>query len=187
MRFTLRIWRQDGAEDAGRLERYEIEDVPGDMSLLEMLDLLNEQLTREGQIPVAFDSDCREGICGMSRNEKGLKGLLESIPKLREEFWNDVRIPGDADNINEELEKASRVADFLEFAETMATDALERSESCGGHFREESQTEEGEAKRKDDEFQFVSAWEFTGVGKKPNLHRENLEFEAVTPSQRSYK
>jgi succinate dehydrogenase flavoprotein subunit len=125
--------------------------------------------------------------CGMARNEKGLTGLLDSIPKIREEFWNDVRIPGDAENINEELEKAGRVADFLEFAETMATDALHRTESCGGHFREESQTEEGEAKRNDEEFQFVSAWEFTGVGKKPNLHKEALEFESVTPSQRSYK
>ncbi len=125
--------------------------------------------------------------CGMARNEAGLKEALQKIPQIREEFWQNLSIPGTADNLNSELEKAGRVADFLEFAETMALDALTRSESCGGHFREESQTEEGEAKRDDENFSHATAWEFKGLGNKPTEHREKLEFEYVKPSQRSYK
>lgn len=125
--------------------------------------------------------------CGMARNEKGLKEALEKIPKIREEFWRDVNVPGSADDLNQALEKANRVADFMEFAELMVKDALTRAESCGGHFREESQTEEGEALRKDDEFCYVSAWEFQGLDKEPVLHKEELEFEEVHLSQRSYK
>lgn len=137
--------------------------------------------------------------CGMARNEAGLKEALEKIPAIREEFWDNVRVPGDSGNINAELEKAGRVADFLEFAELLCYDALDREESCGGHFREEYQfTEEdeavksgytnaGEAKRRDDEFCYVAAWESTGPGNKPKLHKEELEFEAVKLSVRSYK
>ncbi|VGO16854.1 Fumarate reductase flavoprotein subunit [Pontiella desulfatans] len=125
--------------------------------------------------------------CGMARNEKGLKEALETIPKIREEFWRDVNVPGSADDLNQALEKANRVADFMEFAELMVKDALERAESCGGHFREESQTEEGEALRKDDAFCHVAAWEFTGLENEPVLHKEELEFEEVHLSQRSYK
>ncbi len=125
--------------------------------------------------------------CGMGRNEQGLQLALERIPALREEFWQNVRVLGDAADLNQELEKAGRVADFLEFAELMTTDALHRAESCGGHFREESQTPEGEAKRDDEHFSYAAAWQFTGVGKKPVLHKEPLEFEYVKPSQRSYK
>lgn len=125
--------------------------------------------------------------CGMARNETGLKSLVEEIPKLREEFWADVNVTGGAGTLNQNLERAGRVADFLEFGQTMAIDALERKESCGGHFREESQTDEGEAKRDDENFQHTAAWEFKGVGERPTLHKEKLEFEYVKPSQRSYK
>jgi succinate dehydrogenase / fumarate reductase flavoprotein subunit len=125
--------------------------------------------------------------CGMSRNETGLKELLEQIPALREEFWRDVTVTGSAGSLNQVLERAGRVADFLEFAETLVLDALERRESCGGHFREESQTEEGEAQRDDEHFAHVSAWEFKGIGTPPVLHKEPLAFEYVHPSQRSYK
>ncbi|ATL49525.1 succinate dehydrogenase flavoprotein subunit [Chitinophaga caeni] len=124
--------------------------------------------------------------CGMARNEQGLKEAIEEIKALREEFWKDVRIPGDANGINTELEKAGRVADFLELGELMCIDALHRRESCGGHFREESQTEDGEAKRDDENFQYVAAWEYQGPSKY-DLHKEPLNFDVVHPTQRSYK
>lgn len=124
---------------------------------------------------------------GMARNKKGLQTALKLIPELREQFWKDVKITGSAADFNIELEKAGRVADFLELGELMALDALQREESSGGHFREEFQTKEGEAKRNDKKFSYVAAWEFKGVGKKPTLHKEALEFEYVKPSQRSYK
>ncbi len=124
---------------------------------------------------------------GMARTEVGLKKVLSEIPALRDEFWRDVSVPGTNDYMNQSLEYAGRVADYLEFAEVMALDALERAESCGGHFREESQTPEGEALRDDENFAHVAAWEFTGVGTAPVLHREKLDFENVHPSQRSYK
>jgi succinate dehydrogenase / fumarate reductase flavoprotein subunit len=124
---------------------------------------------------------------GMARNEKGLRNALEEIPKLREEFWQNVKVSGDAKTMNKNLEFAGRVADYLELAELMAADALHRKESCGGHFREESQTEEGEALRDDENFTYVAAWEFNGLGKEWTMHKEPLLFENVTPSQRSYK
>jgi succinate dehydrogenase / fumarate reductase flavoprotein subunit len=125
--------------------------------------------------------------CGMARNEAGLKQALARIPGLRDEFWRDVRVPGSGESFNVSLEKAGRVADFMEFAELMVLDALERDESCGGHFREEHQTEDGEAKRNDDKFAYAAAWEFTGVGERPKLHKEKLNFEYVKLAQRSYK
>ena len=125
--------------------------------------------------------------CGMSRNEAGLKEALKQIPVIREEFWNNVIVSGNGETLNQSLEKAGRVADFLEFAELLVLDALERSESCGGHFREESQTEEGEALRDDDHFCHVSAWEWSGTGKAPVLHKEPLNFEEVHLARRSYK
>jgi succinate dehydrogenase / fumarate reductase flavoprotein subunit len=125
--------------------------------------------------------------CGMARNEKGLTEALKRIPELREEFWQNVFIPGSGAELNQSLELGLRVADFLEFAELMCYDALHRNESCGGHFREEYQTEEGEAKRNDEEFAYVGAWEYTGVGSKPTLHKEQLEFENVQLATRSYK
>jgi succinate dehydrogenase / fumarate reductase flavoprotein subunit len=125
--------------------------------------------------------------CGMARSQRGLEEALEKIPDLRDQFWNDVRILGSETDLNQSLEKAGRVADFMEFGELMCYDALHREESCGGHFREEYQTEEGEAKRNDDDFAYVAAWEFTGVGSSPTLHKEPLTFENVPLSQRSYK
>jgi len=124
---------------------------------------------------------------GMSRNDAGLRRALARIPQLREEFWQNVSVPGEPNNLNKNLEYAGRVADYLEFAELLALDALERTESCGGHFREESQTPDGEARRDDERFTHVAAWEFAGVGKSPVLHKEPLTFEYVKPSQRSYK
>jgi succinate dehydrogenase / fumarate reductase flavoprotein subunit len=125
--------------------------------------------------------------CGMARNATGLKQALEAIPKLREEFWRDVAIPGSGTELNQSLEKAGRVADFLEFAELMCIDALHREESCGGHFREEHQTDDGEAMRDDENFAYVAAWEYAGEGKAPVLHKEPLAFENVHLSTRSYK
>lgn len=124
---------------------------------------------------------------GMGRNKKGLQTALKRIPELRKEFWKDVKITGSAADLNIEIEKAGRLADFLELGELMTLDALHREESCGGHFREEYQTEEGEAKRNDKKFSYVAAWEHKGDAKKPLLHKEQLEFEYVKPSQRSYK
>ncbi len=125
--------------------------------------------------------------CGMGRTEASLKGALEKLPKLREAFWEEVKVPGDADHLNQELEKAGRVADLLELAELMCVDALDRSESCGGHFREESQTPDGEALRDDEHFCHVSAWEHAGAGKAPVLHKEPLKFDYVHLQTRSYK
>jgi succinate dehydrogenase / fumarate reductase flavoprotein subunit len=125
--------------------------------------------------------------CGMSRNAEGLTKTIAHIGKLRDEFWNNVCVPGDANYVNPELEKAGRVADFLEFAELMCHDALQRNESCGGHFREEYQTEENEARRDDENYCYVAGWEFNGVGTAPTLHKEDLVFENVKLTQRSYK
>jgi succinate dehydrogenase / fumarate reductase flavoprotein subunit len=125
--------------------------------------------------------------CGMARTAAGLKEALGIIPGLREQFWRDVRVLGNGDELNQSLEKAGRVADFFELAELMCLDALERNESCGGHFREEYQTPEGEAARDDEKYAYAAAWEFTGVGKPPALHKEPLSFEYVHPAQRSYK
>jgi len=125
--------------------------------------------------------------CGMARNRAGLERALAEIPRIREEFWADVRVPGTGVELNQELEKAGRVADFLEFAELMCQDALARDESCGGHFREEHQTPDGEAKRDDERFAHVSAWEYTGPDNDPRLHKEPLVFEYVKLATRSYK
>ncbi|MEV4145993.1 fumarate reductase/succinate dehydrogenase flavoprotein subunit [Amycolatopsis sp. NPDC049691] len=124
--------------------------------------------------------------CGMSRSREGLRKALDRVPELRAEFWRDVRIPGGAAELNQELEKANRVADFLELAELLLVDALAREESCGGHFREEHQTPEGEARRDDERFSYVAAWEYGGPDGLPVLHREDLTFEHVHPTQRSY-
>lgn len=125
--------------------------------------------------------------CGMSRNDAGLKGAKVKIQQLRDEYWKNVNVCGVAGELNQELEKAMRVADFMELGELMVDDALNRSESCGGHFREESQTPEGEAQRKDDEFAYVAAWEYKGQNQQSVLHKEELKFENVKLTQRSYK
>ena len=124
--------------------------------------------------------------CGMARNTKGLQEAITEIQALKKEFWNDVKIPGDINEMNPELDKAGRVADFIELGELMCKDALERNESCGGHFREESQTEDGEAKRDDDKYSYVAAWEYKDESDW-SLNKEPLTFEIVKPTQRSYK
>ncbi|MGH9632588.1 MAG: fumarate reductase/succinate dehydrogenase flavoprotein subunit [Bryobacteraceae bacterium] len=125
--------------------------------------------------------------CGMSRNARGLRDAEQKIAALREEYWQNVNVLGSAEEVNQSLEHAGRVADFIELAELMCLDALERNESCGGHFREEFQTGDGEALRDDENYSHVSAWEFTGLNSRPTLHKEQLSFEYVHPTQRSYK
>ena len=125
--------------------------------------------------------------CGMGRNAEGLGQALAAIPKLREEFWSNLRVTGDGESLNQTLEKAGRVADFLDLGELMCRDALERNESCGGHFREEYQTPDGEALRNDDDYAYVAAWEFAGEGQPARLHKEPLTFDSVPLTQRSYK
>ena len=125
--------------------------------------------------------------CGMSRNEPGLNEAISEIKELRADFWENVTVPGGLNELNKELEKAVRVADFLELGELFAKDALTRNESCGGHFREEYATKEGEAKRDDKKFNFVSAWEYRGEPSEAKLHKEKLEFENIEVKERSYK
>jgi succinate dehydrogenase / fumarate reductase flavoprotein subunit len=123
--------------------------------------------------------------CGMARNAEGLKQAIKEVQALKAEFWSDVRIPGEINGMNPELDKAGRVADFIELGELMCLDALERNESCGGHFREEFQTPDGEALRDDENYMYVAAWENKGTSWE--LHKETLNYEIVKPSQRSYK
>ncbi len=125
--------------------------------------------------------------CGMARKKQDLEKALEELPAIKQKFWDYVYIPGSTKEINQSLERAGRVADFLEFAEIMIRDALDRGESCGCHLREESQTEENEAKRDDANYSYVSVWGGTGEDSPPEMYKEPLEFEYVTPSQRSYK
>jgi succinate dehydrogenase / fumarate reductase flavoprotein subunit len=124
---------------------------------------------------------------GMTRSESGLREALKRIPELRAEFWENVNVPGSGSELNQELEKAGRVADYLEFAELLTLDALQRDESCGAHFRVEHQTTDGEAVRDDKNYSHVSAWEYTGINKKPELHKEPLVFEHAQVAVRSYK
>jgi len=124
---------------------------------------------------------------GMAREGKGLEKAIKEIRELRKEFWSDVKVPGDKSGLNLELEKALRVADFLELGELMAMDALNRNESCGGHFREEYKTEEGEALRDDEHYMYVAAWEFLGDDKEAKLHKEPLVYENIEVKQRNYK
>jgi succinate dehydrogenase / fumarate reductase flavoprotein subunit len=125
--------------------------------------------------------------CGMARSRQSLEANLQRIPSLREEFWKNVKVTGVSEDLNQDLEHAGRVADFLEFAELLCRDALHREESCGGHFRVEHQTEDGEAQRDDAHFAYVAAWEYQGPDKEPRLHREPLVYEAIALAQRSYK
>ncbi|MFJ4846040.1 MULTISPECIES: fumarate reductase/succinate dehydrogenase flavoprotein subunit [unclassified Streptomyces] len=153
-------------------------------------DRLNLLLSVDGdRTPDSFHRELGELLwdeCGMARTEAGLHKALERIPALREEFWRRIKVPGSGEEFNQSLEKANRVADFLELAELMCLDALHRAESCGGHFREESQTPDGEALRDDENFSYAAAWEHPGDGGTPVLHKEALAFEYVHPTQRSY-
>lgn len=156
----------------------------------EVSDKINQLMNIKGSKPVDYFHK-KLGLimwdkCGMARSEQGLKEAIAEIQALRKEFWSDVRIPGEVDNFNPELEKAGRVADFLELGELMCIDALNRNESCGGHFREEYQTEEGEALRDDEKYAYVAAWEYEGESKY-NLHKEELKFDNIKIAQRSYK
>jgi len=125
--------------------------------------------------------------CGMSRSKEGLEEALAEIKAIREEFWKEVKVPGVQNSLNQELEKAGRVADFIELGELMCHDALSREESCGGHFREEHQTPEGEALRNDKDYSYVSAWKYKGENQTPELVKEHLKFENIELKQRSYK
>jgi succinate dehydrogenase / fumarate reductase flavoprotein subunit len=125
--------------------------------------------------------------CGMARDRAGLEEALRRIPELRAEFWSNLKVLGSADTLNQSLEKAGRVADYMEFAELMCRDALEREESCGGHFRTEYQTEDGEALRDDDRFAHAAVWEYQGEGTAPVRHEEALNFEFIKLATRSYK
>ena len=153
-------------------------------------DRINQLMNIKGSQPVeSFHKRLGRIIwnkCGMARNAQGLQEAIKEVRQLKEEFWKDVTIPGGINEMNPELDKAQRVADFIELGELMCKDALYRKESCGGHFREESQTEEGEAKRDDENFSFVSAWEYKGESEW-QLNKEPLNFEIVKPTQRSYK
>jgi succinate dehydrogenase / fumarate reductase flavoprotein subunit len=153
-------------------------------------DRLYQLLSNNGdRTPDSFHRELGELLwdnCGMSRSEAGLRKALERIPALREEFWRRIKVPGSGSELNQSLEKANRVSDYLELAELMCLDALHRAESCGGHFREESQTPDGEAARRDEEYSYAAAWEYSGTGTAPVLHKEDLVFEYVHPTQRSY-
>ena len=162
-----------------------------DLAKAESQDRIDRVLKVKGKRTVrefhrAIGAVCWDKV-GMARNEEGLKQAIDEIRRLREEFWQDVTVPGEANNLNPGLDYAGRVADYMEFAEVLALDALERRESCGGHFREEYQTPDGEAQRNDDDYTYVAAWEFKGVGARPALHKEPLVFDEVHPTQRSYK
>ncbi|MEU0083429.1 fumarate reductase/succinate dehydrogenase flavoprotein subunit [Streptomyces sp. NPDC006274] len=157
-------------------------------AVAETEDRINLLLAVDGdRTPDSFHREIGElmwDFCGMARTDEGLRKALRRIPQIREEFWRRIKVPGTGEQFNQSLEKANRVVDYLELAELMCLDALHRAESCGGHFREESQTADGEAARKDDEFAYAAAWEFTGGA--PVLHKEDLVFEYVHPTQRSY-
>ncbi len=168
---------EDNAEVRGTLE--EVESRIGRLLALDGNRTINSFHKELGRI--VWDN------CGMGRNATGLKEALEKIPVLRQEFWENAKVVGDGESINQTLERAGRVADFLELAEVMCLDALVREESCGGHFRDEHQTPEGEARRDDENFMHVTVWEYAGADTAPREHREPLEFENVPPTQRSYK
>lgn len=159
-------------------------------AIRETRDCLAKLLAADGdRTPDSFHREIGELMweyCGMSRTEEGLRKALDRIPHIREEFWKRIKVPGSGEEFNQSLEKANRIVDYLELAELMCLDALHRAESCGGHFREESQTPDGEAARRDEEFGYAAAWQYQGTGAAPVLHKEDLVFEYVHPTQRSY-
>jgi succinate dehydrogenase / fumarate reductase, flavoprotein subunit len=163
--------------------------VQGDKA--EVKDRIHKLLAIHGKrSPDSFHKELGKIIwddCGVARSDAGLRKALPRIPELRDEFWQNLSIVGTGEELNQSLEKANRVSDFLELSELMCIDALHRAESCGGHFRVESQTADGEAKRDDEDFAYTAAWEWKGSGQTPALHKEPLTFEYVPLSQRSYK
>ena len=189
--FVLPYTIGDYLADEIRTGKISIDSPEFDKAENDVKERINKFMNNKGSKPVDYFHKRLGKIMwdevGMSRNEQGLKKAIAEIRALREEFWKDVFVPGDANGMNQELEKAGRVADFLELGELFAIDALTRNESCGGHFREEYQTPEGEALRDDENFAFVSAWEYKGENAEPVLHKEELKFEAVELKTRSYK
>lgn len=173
-------------KDKVKTDRIEFAQVEG-----EVRGRVNKLLSIKGKrTPTSFHRELGQLVwekCGMARDAKGLGEALAKIPAIRQEFWENVNVLGENESLNQSLERAGRVADFIDFAELMCTDALHRNESCGGHFRTEHQTEEGEAKRDDENYCYVGAWEYKGDGAKPELHKEPLTFEAVHLATRSYK
>ncbi|WP_165987035.1 fumarate reductase/succinate dehydrogenase flavoprotein subunit [Streptomyces sp. YIM 98790] len=172
-----------------------VSDIPGhhpaiEEAVFDVTDRLYLLLSTSGdRTPDSFHRELGALLwdeCGMARSENGLRKALDRIPELRAEFWERIRVPGEAGGVNQSLEQANRISDYLELAELMCLDALHRTESCGGHFRTESQTEDGEARRDDEAFGYAAAWEFTSPGAPPVLHREQLTFTRVHPTQRSY-
>ena len=184
--YTVGHYFASAKEPKPRLDQPEFKKAVGDMQ-----ELTRKLLSIKGKRTVnSFHKELGLMLwekCGMARNEKGLKKLLEQIPLLRQDFWKNVRVAGQNEELNQNLEHAGRMADFLEFAELLVLDALERRESCGGHFRAEFQTEDGEAKRDDEHFAYVAAWEYAGAGRPPILNKEPLLYEEVHMSTRSYK
>ena len=195
MRFALRIWRQADASSPGAFERYEVDAIDPDASFGRAIQGAEERLRRLLGIagstpPAAFHRELGNLMldrCGISRSADGLRDAIGEIARIREAFWSDLRVDGTDSDLNQSLEYAGRVADFLEFAELMCRDALERDESCGCHLREEHQTEDGEALRRDDRFSHVSIWEHRGEDAEPALHTEPLAFEVIEPTTRSYR
>ena len=201
---NLRVWRQPAKDQPGRLVDYVAKDISTDMSFLEMLDVVNEDLIRKGEDAIAFDSDCREGICGacgcmingvahgpdpgtttcqlhMRRFSDGQTIVIEPWKAKAFPILKDLTVDRSS------FDRIIQAGGFITARAGSALDALHRNESCGGHFREEFQTPEGEALRDDEHYSYVAAWEFTGVGSEPKVHKEPLVFDEVHPSQRSYK
>jgi succinate dehydrogenase / fumarate reductase flavoprotein subunit len=189
--FILPVTIGDYLADQIKIPRISTDTSEFDEAEKAVKDKLNKLLSVKGtKTPTSFHKRLGHILwtySGMKRNEEGLKKALKQVKELKEEFWKDVKVSGGLNELNQELEKAGRVADFFEIANLIIIDALNRKESCGAHFREEYQTEEGEAERDDENYSYVAAWEYTGETLNPELHKEELVFKFVKPIKRSYK
>jgi succinate dehydrogenase / fumarate reductase, flavoprotein subunit len=174
-----------------KLDKVELSQPAFKETEAEVIERINKLLSIKGKRTVSSLhrelGDLMWNDCGMGRTAESLQHALSRLPEIKAEFWQNINVPGESNDLNQSLEMAGRMADFIELAELLCLDALHRNESCGGHFREEYQTEEGEAKRDDENFAYVAAWQFGGEGNAPILNKEPLEFEYVKLSQRSYK
>jgi succinate dehydrogenase / fumarate reductase flavoprotein subunit len=189
--FIIPVTIGDYLADQIRIPRISTDTPEFDEAEKAVIDKLNKLLSIKGsQTPTSFHKRLGHILwtySGMKRNEEGLEKALKQVKNLKEEFWKDVKVSGGLNELNHELEKAWRIADFFDLANLIILDALNRKESCGAHFREEYQSEEGEAERDDKNYSYVAAWEYTGEISKPKLHKEELVFEFVKPTKRSYK